>query len=74
MDDRYGMPVPDTDKREIGDLATWSVATAKSSNGVEMLRDNNGTSKRITCLRLTRHVSRALRTLFVSCTLLAGCS
>ena len=42
MDDRYGMPVPDTDKREIGDLATWSVATAKSANGVEMLRDNNG--------------------------------
>ena len=42
VDERYGLPMPDVDKREIGDLATWSVTTAKAANGVELLRDNNG--------------------------------
>jgi anaphase-promoting complex subunit 10 len=27
--------------REIGDLAVWTVTSAKPSNGVEMLRDNS---------------------------------
>ena len=28
-------------EREIGDLAVWSLSTAKPGNGVEQLRDDN---------------------------------
>lgn len=31
----------DSDTREIGSLAVWSVSSAKPGNGVELLRDNN---------------------------------
>jgi hypothetical protein len=33
------VPPPGPDLREIGDLAVWSVTSAKSGNGVELLRD-----------------------------------
>lgn len=31
----------DSDKREIGKLAVWSVSSAKPGNGVDLLRDSN---------------------------------
>ncbi|GBG89609.1 hypothetical protein CBR_g49399 [Chara braunii] len=31
----------ESDKREIGKLAVWSVTSAKPGNGVELLRDDN---------------------------------
>ena len=31
----------DTEKREIGDEAVWSLSTAKPGNGVNQLRDDN---------------------------------
>ena len=33
--------VTETKEREIGDLAVWSLSTAKPGNGVEQLRDDN---------------------------------
>jgi hypothetical protein len=31
----------EAEEREIGDLAVWSLSTAKPGNGVEQLRDDN---------------------------------
>jgi len=34
-------PANEKDDCEIGDLAVWSLSTAKPGNGVEQLRDDN---------------------------------
>ena len=37
-------PVSNSTRREIGDLAIWSLSSAKHGNGVEQLRDNQVTT------------------------------
>jgi anaphase-promoting complex subunit 10 len=37
----YASKLKETDKREIGDEAVWSLSTAKPGNGVDQLRDDN---------------------------------
>jgi anaphase-promoting complex subunit 10 len=34
-------PITNTEKREIGDEAVWTLSSAKAGNGVEQLRDEN---------------------------------
>lgn len=34
-------PEANSHRREIGDLAVWTLSSAKSGNGVEQLRDDN---------------------------------
>ena len=36
-----GVMAADEPEREIGDLAVWSLSTAKPGNGVDQLRDDN---------------------------------
>jgi hypothetical protein len=35
------MPESNSKRREIGDLAVWTLSSAKQGNGVDQLRDNN---------------------------------
>ncbi len=34
-------PEPNSTRREIGNLAVWTLSSAKQGNGVEQLRDDN---------------------------------
>jgi anaphase-promoting complex subunit 10 len=35
------LPESNSKRREIGDLAVWTLSSAKQGNGVDQLRDNN---------------------------------
>lgn len=34
-------PEANSERREVGDLAVWTLSSAKQGNGVEQIRDNN---------------------------------
>jgi anaphase-promoting complex subunit 10 len=66
-----------SNKRELGDIAVWTISTAKPGNGVEQLRDNNietywqsdGTQPHTITIQFLRRVCVSDLTLYLDYTL-----